>query len=573
MIYKIIIHALNRLFCIKLNTLFVLLFIYQPAHASFTDSLTIGNAKALSLGHAVTADPPGIDSIYFNPAGLTRLKGRQLHLKGVFGIFETNYELGEYGEYEQGLIDQLAELKWPGSNGNLPPEGQAYFYDEAHNSKSEVEGPTVMLPGGMVDLPFAGGFMGGASYSPPGSPYTFATNVYTPMMSGYHRADDDPGRFFQKRGAFTLLTYFSPSIGIQISDEVQLGAALNFSYAGFGLDIPAREPHLLLFYYGFPSVQENFCNDDGTPTGVPDINLCHVVSPYQTYGNLLIEADQPIVFSYNIGLLWSPQPWLTLGLSYNSAVKTHLKGEYDFPIEPYFKQVLLDAMSGSLWPTLITTVNALGLSLPTYEQTATQGSGDVDVRYEIPQHVSAGLSLQITSRWKYNLDVKWTEWSAFSDIQIEFDKDIAFLMLGSLADKLMNEGRNGIEDNAVRYQLGLRDVTYWGMGTEYQYSRQLALRAGVENRPSAVPEDAPNAFIPINDGYLYSMGLAYRFESNDLLDVAIGYMNSKTHYPPCSAKLGNGCNPRDVAYPVYQGQDIKSDVSFLLFEVMYSRQF
>ena len=157
--------------------LVALLAISPSAHASFQDNLTIGNAKALALGHAVTADPPGIDSIHYNPAGLARLQGRQMHLKGVFGLFETNYELGEYGEYQQGLIDELLEYQYPGSNGVIPPEAQDYYYDEALNSTSEVEGPTVMLPGGMVDLPFAGGPMGGASYRPPGSNLVFATNV------------------------------------------------------------------------------------------------------------------------------------------------------------------------------------------------------------------------------------------------------------------------------------------------------------------------------------------------------------------------------------------------------------
>ena len=81
--------------------------LFSPAisEASFTDSITIGNAKALSLGHAVTADPPDIDSIHFNPAGLTRLKGRQFFLKGIVGVFSTEMELGEYGDYTQDIID------------------------------------------------------------------------------------------------------------------------------------------------------------------------------------------------------------------------------------------------------------------------------------------------------------------------------------------------------------------------------------------------------------------------------------------------------------------------------------
>ena len=145
--------------------------------------------------------------------------------------------------------------------------------------------------------------------------------------------------------------------------------------------------------------------------------------------------------------------------------------------------------------------------------------------------------------------------------------------MGSIADKLLFRGRNGIEPDGVRYQLGLQDTTYWGMGTEYQYSNRLALRFGYENRPSAVPRHEPNAFIPLNDGELYSAGFSYTFESENTLDMSVAYMSSKTYYAPCAAKLGNNCNPNDVAYGPYQGQEITSEVSFLLFEVMYSRKF
>ena len=55
--------------------LLLLLAYADSALAVVADSLTIGNAKALSLGNAVTADPPGIDAIHFNPAGLARING------------------------------------------------------------------------------------------------------------------------------------------------------------------------------------------------------------------------------------------------------------------------------------------------------------------------------------------------------------------------------------------------------------------------------------------------------------------------------------------------------------------
>src|ERR1700710_1581270 len=43
------------------------------AYAALTDNLAV-SPVAMSMGNAVTADPPGLDSIHFNPAGLAKIK-------------------------------------------------------------------------------------------------------------------------------------------------------------------------------------------------------------------------------------------------------------------------------------------------------------------------------------------------------------------------------------------------------------------------------------------------------------------------------------------------------------------
>ena len=65
----------------KFGVAAVFLTTIQHGHAALVENLTLGNAKALALANAVTADPPGIDSIHFNPAGLAAMKGRQSNLK------------------------------------------------------------------------------------------------------------------------------------------------------------------------------------------------------------------------------------------------------------------------------------------------------------------------------------------------------------------------------------------------------------------------------------------------------------------------------------------------------------
>ncbi|RLP55896.1 MAG: hypothetical protein D6160_00335 [Ketobacter sp.] len=483
-------------------------------------------------------------------------------------------EMEAYCECMQERIDTYASY-FTDDDGNLTPEGKAFLYDEALNTHSVAEGPTVMLPGGMVDLPAALGVMGGASYTPPGSRFTFATNVYAPMMNGVHRAADDPGRYAQERVAFTVITYFSPSMAYEVSDELSVGLSVNFNYSGMGMELPIREPHLAFFFLQNPWVVDNFCNGNrgGNDPTIPELNICStVLSPYEELTSLQFEVDQPDAIGYNFGLLWSPRPWVTFGFAYNSRILASMDGEFNFPVADNFKQFLVTAMSGGVYTAAVGAVGSI-VDLPTAEEIQNGSKGKLNVTYELPQRLNFGVSLQITPKWKTNVDVRWTEWSAFSDINLNFSEDSGLLKWGALADAVGNGGANGISGNAVKYRLGLQDVTYWGMGMEYQYSDRLALRAGFESRPGAVPKDRPNAFIPINDGDLYSAGFGYDMEGDNHFDVGFGYFRSKTHYPPCSAVVGNGCDPNQVVYPPYSGQDLTTDVTFFLVEVMYQKHF
>ncbi|RLT90135.1 MAG: hypothetical protein D9N13_10980 [Ketobacter sp. GenoA1] len=279
------------------------------------------------------------------------------------------------------------------------------------------------------------------------------------------------------------------------------------------------------------------------------------------------------IWGLNLGMLWKPQPWLSLGLSYNSAVNVEMDGEFEFPIYDPFKQFLYNFHSSDVLEAVGTLIGNFGLQLPTGEDIANDARGPLTVSYEIPQRWNAGINLQVTPKWKWNLDVRWTEWSAFSQIYLDFGVDVPLLMWGNIADLVGTGGKNGISPNSVDYQISLRDVTYWGTGIEYQWSDQLVLRAGYEDRPSAVAEDAPNALIPLNDATLMSIGFGWDLPEDRHIDFAIGHLISETHFPPCSAQLGNGCDPANVVYPSYAGQDIKTKVEVLIFEFGFQQHF
>ena len=48
--------------------------------------------RALSMGNAVTADPPGVNAIHFNPAGLTKIQGLQTEQQIIVANFDIQRE-------------------------------------------------------------------------------------------------------------------------------------------------------------------------------------------------------------------------------------------------------------------------------------------------------------------------------------------------------------------------------------------------------------------------------------------------------------------------------------------------
>ena len=95
------------------------------AQAQLANNLTIGNPKAMALANAVTADSTGVDAVHYNPAALTKLKGRQTTVKFLTGVMDIRAEF------------------------DAPPGYGAFGYsdDYVKNSSSRTLTPAMYLPG------------------------------------------------------------------------------------------------------------------------------------------------------------------------------------------------------------------------------------------------------------------------------------------------------------------------------------------------------------------------------------------------------------------------------------------
>lgn len=512
------------------------------SYAQLGQNLLIGNAKAISLGNAVTADPPGIDSIHFNPAGLTRLKGRQSHLKFIVGDISVVGEFTSNPEYDELLATYN-------------------FTDPMANSTSEVKNFALYLPGsGVTEVPVVAAPLGGVSYNPPGSDITFATAAYAPLMLGFTREEEDTGRFYGTKMGLSRITFLSPSIGWKVNDELSLGASIGLSYFGVGLSLDYRAPNVLLG--ALKGATDDICHgaDNGFVfEGIP-IDICGgEVSPFEKMFTLEVELEKNISTTFNIGLLWEPTEWFTFGFVYQSESNDTLEGDI---------AVILDQQVVGLFQGLADSNVILDQVVDILEVTKNNGviesTGSINI--VLPQHIAAGISVQLTPKIKINVDFKWTETSVWQEFNFKTDETLPIL-------QVLEPFIEGVEADAIIIPRGYEDASNWAFGVEYQYSDSTAFRAGYEPRNTGIPDDKLDFTIPLGDFDLYSIGLSYRLPDSSVFDLAFAYGKSDQYIPAGSSTNGNDNRGDNFVYNPSAGLDVRSTIEFSILEMSYSSPF
>jgi len=524
-----------------LTLLLALSLVCHSAQAQLHQNLFIGNAKALALGNAVTADPPGIDSIHFNPSGLTKLKGRQYQLKGIFATVDIKGEFNSTPEYDA----QLA------SNG---------FDDPHRNTTSQVESLSILLPEfGVVDLPFAATVLGGYSYNPPGSDITFATAVYSPLIFGYSRSEEDDGRFQGNTLALTRLTYFSPTIAYQINDAWSVGASIGFSYMGFYLDIPLRAPNPVVA--GASQIQQAVCQN-----GTVDfpLNICAgEISPFGVLATIEGKLEESFSPSFNVGVTWEPTPWFSWGFVYQSEAAMTLKGDISVTwgkdISMFIDGLREDLEhQGAAGHALI---QFMGL------EDSVQTTTGAELELTHPAHAATGISIRLTPRLKVNADIKWTEFGIWDLWEFKYDEEIPLLMIADpLSHGMMNQEH-------LVFNRQNHDVTTWAVGLEYQFSDALAFRMGYEPRTSPVPDDKRDFVLPLGDTTLMAVGLSYQSSDGGVWDFALAHVYSEQDIKANTSTNINTLATDNLVYNPYAGMDVKTVVDSYMFELSYSTEF
>ncbi len=528
------------------------------SHAQLATNLTV-DLRALSLGNAVTADPPGISAVHYNPAGLAKLEGRQADFQLIAANFSIQSTFSAPPGYAVfGYSDDPVVCNDVAGDG----EDRCSSFRVA---KSEVAGVSLYIPimDEMVDLPAGipiAAPLFGFSIKPPGSKFTFANSMYAPMVAGFYRENGDPGNFLGQRVAMERITLLSPSVAYQLTDELSIGASIGLSYQAIALETDFRSPNELLGILRL--IDEEICPPfKGQSNVVVDLFLfgfCNAeqgIGPFDNLATLNVSVQQSLSPTYNLGILWEPSEDFAWGMVYQSQARMHLHGKFAVNYSDGV-QDLFNAVGSSPTGQILLAI----LGMPTFVPKQETGLISMDLVY--PAHFQTGIKYKILPNLQINFDIGWTDYAEWDAFNLKFDRSASVLQLARLLAP-------GTTATSLSMPLGYQSPWGWGVGLEYSWNERLKFRMGFEPRNSAIPDDKRSSLVPINQAQLYGLGMGYQFDKDTEIDLTAMYLYSKDGIPADTSCNVNCTGIDNIVYNPYAGLDVQTKAAISMVGIAY----
>ncbi len=514
------------------------------ARAALTENLTT-NVTAMALGNAVTADPPGIGSIHFNPAGLARLEGDSETIHNWAASIRTSASFHAPAGFDVG-----GWTEDPVAGRSTGPVRQMTYV------------PGYGMPGWRLPAVLVPGL--GMAWNKRGSPWTFATDSYMSQAMSLDRTTelDDPGQFQGRQFQLQRLVYLAPSVGYKYSDTLRFGLAVPIAHEAFVVDTNMRFPNELLGVFG--KLQQGWCPENGGNIidtfgfGVCGGGKDGMVSPFKKAANMRLELTAPVDPTLNLGVLWEPRPWFALGAVYQGGSKTHFTGTYQFNADPMLRN-FVQGLNSSLLGPIAGAVLGFPSSIPSVQK------GNMSATIPFPYHVQLGIKLRPIELVQLNVDASYANWKEWSALTFQFDQSVRLLEVARLY---------GIPDSGkLTIPRGYKSMVNFAYGLQLFPTNRLTLRFGYEPRKSSIPSDKIDLLAPLPDTKLLSAGLNFKLSKNTDLSLTGSYMTGKFNNP-ANSSCNMNCNTfLNIIYNPYAGLDVKGDIHVRYFGFELNERF
>ncbi len=333
----------------------------------------------------------------------------------------------------------------------------ALFYNPA--GITQLDGLQVMT-GATVILPSTDVVINGQSHSsednvwiPPHfyATYRFSERVWFGLATfsqfglGTEFDENWPGRYNSYNAVIQTAT-LNPNIAVKLNDQLSLAAGLEIMW--FDLTLEQK---------------------------IDPLNLRNPVS----------DVDQSLKgdsfgYGFNVAMHYKPCNWVSMGISYRSQVKQHLKGEADFSVP-----------------------DAVGNILPGYFNDT-----DVEGAVTLPDMLFLGLTFYPMDRLSFEVGGIFNRWSTYDALTIGYENS-PNPNLGSP----LNVTRQKKWENAWRLMVG----------AEYKATDWLDLRFGYDFDEEPIDDQFVDYLVPANDRHMFSFGPGIHW-NNWTFDLSYTYI-------------------------------------------------
>ena len=503
------------------------------------------------MGNAVTADPPKIASIHYNPAGLTRLKGRHVSVSSTFVYSQNTTKFSAPDDYM--IFSEDDRDNNPIINGAFDDhtEQQSAVYIPGHGAKvipKILPIPVGALPGW------------GVSINPPGSKFTFASSAYMQMLASHDVEDDDPLKYQATTSVLQHFTYASPTVAYEVNDQLSIGLSLGFNHTGMYVRKTSISPNMLTGVNEM--IQDALCGPPEDRTGFAlafIYNPCGGnIGPFDEAGEATIDMEDTLSTHWTVGVLWQANDWLTVGANYQSESKVKMSGTFDLQFNEdwyeYYREYR-NSIYGALNADQYNTPHGLD-----------RERADVSLDLIYPQKFDVGISMQLTPRWKVNIDLHWVDWAVWDVWTLNLDRDIEALSAAMLLRSDI------LRPNSQDTELYMKSTWSQAIGVEYKVNDRLKLRFGIENRPDSVDNYYATANSGLSDTVLFGLGAEYKWDPESTMDFYMSYMESSRELDANTSINANTDSLLNLVTNPYAGLDIESSTKVLMWGVKYTKQ-
>lgn len=464
------------------------------------------SVSAQGTAHANGAEAADPSVIFYNPAGLARLKGTQM-TSGMSILIPK-------GEYEdKGSTDLFGNPTGTGDGdaGSYLPDAAAapnfYFSKEINDN------------------------------------VTIGMGIFVPYGAKLDYEEDWSGRYGIQSASLETVN-FNPSIAYRFNEHHSIGFGVSAQYiksvqrgaadvkgasrqlAGQFVDANYTQTFLAAAL-GQLDPQGNLIPteiSDCSPSLARDAFVDCVANNFadnvQGDGYFRAKGDD-WGFGWNIGYMWEPTEFTRFGIAYRSHIKHTLEGESKWSfadVQGTVPDPSTDLGLGNFPGGIIAVLDPDQWINPgDFAASRLHPNSNASTSIDTPESLSINAFHQLNDKVALMADVTWTRHSRLGTIGVGLDQVAGYPYF------------NGVTEGDLNVKQDWNDTYKISLGMNYQYSDDLLLRTGVAYDKSPVSGSTTrHPGFPDADRYWLSFGANYKLFKDTSVDLAYSFVQFDT---------------------------------------------